>query len=135
MSAHTSGWKPIPLPLKIICVLSVLWALGAVANLSNLMNYGVPFFGMLLKGTSALPVPLVLDFLGPIGLIFASLKRLPWGPKWATFYMGAFIVNAAFTLIFASDLFSVPQILAPALVSVALLLVVYWKRGYYASAP
>jgi hypothetical protein len=39
------GWKPIPLPLKILAVMLVLWLLGALANLPNLLENGLPLLG------------------------------------------------------------------------------------------
>jgi len=41
------GWKPIPLTLKILFVVLILWSVGSVMNLPNLFVTGLPLFGVL----------------------------------------------------------------------------------------
>ena len=76
------GWKPIPLPLKILTVVLVLWLLGALANLPNLLENGLPLMGFFVSGVTAAAVVLILDMIGPRAFLFALWTRKSWAVIW-----------------------------------------------------
>ncbi len=73
-----TGWKPIPLPLKILFVVFIFWMVGAVMNLPNLIENGLPLFGTFVYGMAAVLVVLLLDIIGPITFLFALWNRKSW---------------------------------------------------------
>ena len=80
--SRPTGWKPIPLALKVLSVVMLLWAIGSAMNLSNLMENGLPVLGTFVFGIGALLVVLFLDFIGPAVFLYALWNRKPWGVKW-----------------------------------------------------
>ena len=72
------GWKPIPLPLKVLSVVFILWMIGSVMNLSNLYENGMPLFGNFVFGMKATILPLLLDITGPLTFLFALWTRKAW---------------------------------------------------------
>lgn len=126
-----TGWQPIPLPLKILSFIFILWSVGAILNASNLYESGLPLLGTFIYGMSAMAVVLFLDIIGPIVFLFALWTRKSWAAKWAFFYIGLFILNSIVAFFTVSDELGVPQILIPAIVSTIFLSVIYWKRSYF----
>jgi len=130
-AARATGWKPIPLPLKILSVLMALWAVGAVMNLPNLMEGGLPLFGVFVGGTVALLVVLVLDIIGPLLFLYALWTRKAWGPNWATLYMGIFILNSVVAFFTVRSELGLPQILVPTITTMVFMAVIRSKRDYF----
>jgi uncharacterized membrane protein len=133
MSGQT-GWKPIPVVLKTLSVLMVLWAIGSAMNLPNLMENGLPLFGAFVFGMGAFFVVLLLDFVGPLVFLIALWNRKSWGVKWAFFYIGLFILNGIFALFLAREQLGFAQILLPNFVSLMFLAVIFWNRSYFSDA-
>lgn len=131
MSRQT-GWKPIPLALKILSVVMVVWAIGSAMNLPNLMENGLPVLGRFVYGFGAFLVVLFLDFMGPSIFFYALWNRKPWGVAWSFFYIGLFILNGIVALITVVDQLGFVQILVPNLVSLLFLAVIFWKRSFFA---
>ena len=129
------GWKPIPLPLKVLSVVLVLWSVGAVVNLPRLMESGLPLLGIFVYGTSSLFVVLLLDIIGPLTFLFALWNRKSWAAKWAFTYIGIFILNGAVALATVREQLGLPQILVPTAASFIFLAVIYWKRDYFSETP
>ena len=125
------GWKPIPLPLKILSVLFVLWTIGSVFAITERGELGLPFFGMFLYGTAASLVVLFLDILGPLIFLFGLWNRKSWAPLLAYGYIGIFVLNGIVALFTVREQFGLPQILIPTLVSVAFIIVIYLKKIYF----
>ena len=73
--AKEIGWKPIPLPLKVLFVVFILWLVGSLMNLPNLFENGLPLFGNFVYGMTAVLVVLVLDIIGPMIFLFALWNR------------------------------------------------------------
>lgn len=130
-SERPTGWKPIPLVLKILSVFMALWAIGSVMNLPNLMANGLPFFGTFVFGAVALCVVLFFDFIGPAIFLIALWTRKHWGPKWATIYIGLFVLNGIVALVTVKAELGLAQILIPNVISLIFLAVIYWKREYF----
>lgn len=129
-----NGWKPIPLPLKILFVVFVFWLVGTAMNFSNLFENGMPLFGTFVYGIQAIILPLLLDIVGPITFLFALWARKSWAAYWAFVYNGIFIVNNAVAFFTVRDQLGLPQILAPTIVSIAFCAVIFWQRGYFKPA-
>lgn len=125
------GWKPIPLPLKILFVVFVLWSVGSVMNLPNLFENGLPLFGVFVYGITAALIVLLLDIIGPMTFLFALWNRKSWAAKWAFSYIGIFILNSAVALFTVREELGLPQILVPTMVSIIFFVVIYWKRNYF----
>jgi len=125
------GWKPIPLALKVLLVVMVLWAIGSAMNLPILMEHGLPVMGTFVHGIGAFLVVLFLDFIGPLVFIYALWNRKSWGVKWASFYIGLFVINGIFALLTVSNQLGFAQILVPNFASLVFLAVIFWKRSYF----
>lgn len=125
------GWKPIPLPLKILFVVFVLWSVGSVMNLPNLFENGLPLFGVFVYGITTALIVLLLDIIGPMTFLFALWNRKSWAAKWAFSYIGIFILNSAVSLFTVREELGLPQILVPTMVSIIFFVVIYWKRNYF----
>jgi hypothetical protein len=130
-ATNDNGWKPIPLPLKILFVVFVLWLVGSVVNLPNLMENGLPLFGIVLFGKSAALFVLLLDILGPAIFLFALWNRKSWAVKWAFVYIGIFILNNTVALFTVSAELGLPQILVPTIAGVIFLVVIFWQEKYF----
>ena len=126
-----NGWKPIPLSLKILSVVFILWSIGAVVNLPNLYASGLPLFGVFVYGIPAAIVLLLLDVVGPIIFLFALWSRKPWAPLWAFVYIGFFILNHTVAIFTVRERLGLMPILIPTLFSVAFCIVIYLKRNYF----
>ena len=70
-----AGWKPIPLALKILSVVMVLWAIGSAMNLPNLLESGLPLLGSFVYGRTAFLVVLFFDFIGPAIFLYALVQQ------------------------------------------------------------
>jgi len=130
-AAREKGWKSIPLPLKILFVLFVLWMVGAVMNLPNLYQNGMPLFGTFVFGMNAVLLPLLVDILGPVVFLFALWTRKSWAANWAFIYNGIFIINNTVAFFTVRDELGLPQILTPTIASLIFLAVIYWQRNYF----
>lgn len=129
-----TGWKPIPLPLKILFVVYILWMLGTVMNLPNLYENGLPLFGTFIDGIAAVLFAVLLDFVGPVVFLVGLWQRKSWAPWWALGYLGVFILNTGVALVMVSHVLGVPQILIPLVVSAAFLAVIFWKKDYFSGS-
>ncbi len=129
------GWKPIPLPLKILFIVFVLWLVGSVMNLPNLFENGLPLFGNFVYGITAALVVLLLDIIGPVTFLVALWHRKSWAAKWAFAYIGIFILNSTVALFTVREELGLPQLLVPTIASLIFLTVIYWKRNYFKQAP
>ncbi|MBL4756918.1 MAG: hypothetical protein JKY32_04565 [Rhizobiales bacterium] len=134
-ATNNNGWKPIPLPLKILFVVFILWLVGAVINLPNLVENGLPLFGNFVFGKFAAVIVLFLDILGPMLFLFGLWTRRSWAPKWAFAYIGFFILNNTVALFTVSAKIGIPQIIAPTVAALIFLAVIYWKRSYFNQTP
>ena len=129
--AEEKCWKPIPLPLKILFVVFILWLVGSVINFTNLSENGLPLFGNFVYGITAALVVLVLDIVGPVTFLFALWNRKSWAAKWAFVYIGIFILNSTVALFTVREELGLPQLLVPTLASLIFLVVIFWKREYF----
>jgi len=129
-----NGWKPIPLPLKILFVVFLLWLVGAVLNISNLMENGLPLFGNFVFGMSAALIVLLLYILGPVIFLFALWIRKSWAVKWAFAYIGIFILNNTVALFTVRAELGLPQIVGPTIAGLVFLVVIFLNRSYFDQA-
>lgn len=129
------GWKPIPLSLKVLFVVLIFWMIGAVMNLPNLYQNGMPLLGSFVFGISAVILPLLLDFIGPLIFLFALLARKSWAAYWAFGYNGIFIANNTVALFTVVEELGAAQILIPTIASLIFVAIIFWKRSYFKQAP
>jgi len=133
--AKERGWKPIPLPLKVLFVVFILWLVGSVMNLPNLFENGLPLFGNFVYGMTAALIVLLLDIIGPVTFLFALWNRKSWAAKWAFAYIGIFILNNTVALFTVREELGLPQLLVPTTASFIFLAVIFWKRNYFKQTP
>jgi hypothetical protein len=126
-----TGWKPIPISLKILFVLFILWSIGSVLNLSNLYKSGLPLFSIFVYGVVASIIAILLDIIGPMTFLYAIWNRKSWGVKLAFFYIGFFIFNNVVALFTVSEQVGISQILSPTIASIIFLVVIYINRRYF----
>jgi hypothetical protein len=133
--SKAKGWKPIPLPLKILFVVFILWLVGSVMNLPNLFQNGLPLFGKYVYGMTAAIIVLLLDIIGPVTFLFALWNRKSWAPIWAFAYIGIFILNSTVALFTVREELGLPHLLVPTIASFVFLAVIFWKRNYFKQTP
>jgi len=131
MSQKRTGWKPIPLPLKILSVIFILWSIGAVLNIPNLYESGLPLLGVFVHGIVAVLIIVLLDIIGPIIFLFALWYRKPWAVLWAFCYIGFFILNSIIAFFAVREQLGLIQILIPTIISTIFIIVIYTKRSYF----
>lgn len=125
------GWKPIPLSLKILFVLFILWAIGSIFALPIRYEAGLPFFGVFVYGIVAGLIVLLLDILAPLTFVFGLWNRKPWAPTFALSYTAIFILNSAVALFTVREQLGLTPILIPSLLNVVFFAVIYKKRSYF----
>lgn len=125
------GWKPIPLSLKILFVVFILWSVGSVLNAPNLYESGLPLFGVFVYGATAILVVLLLDIVGPMTFLYALWNRKSWATVWALSYISVFILNSAVAFFTVREQLGLMQILIPTVASVIFFIVIYKKRSYF----
>jgi len=126
-----TGWKPIPLSLKILFVVFILWSIGSVLNMPNLYESGAPLFGVFVYGISAITLALLLDIVGPMTFLYALWKRKSWATVWAFSYISVFILNSIVALFTVREQLGLPQILVPTIASIIFLITIYFSRSYF----
>ena len=134
-AAKEKGWKPIPPPLKILFVVFILWLVGSVMNLPNLIENGLPLFGNFVYGMAAALIVLLLDIIGPVTFLFALWNRKSWASTWAFAYIGFFILNNTVALFTVREEMGLAQILVPTIAGLIFLVVIFWKRDYFNQVP
>jgi len=129
--ATEKGWKPIPLSLKILSVVFVIWAIGTVFAIPMRYAEGLPFFGMWVSGIIAGLIVILLDIIGPLVFLYALWNKLSWGPKLAFSYIGIFILNSIVALFTVREQLGFEQIFIPLLFNIVFIAVIYNKRSYF----
>ncbi len=124
------GWKSLPLSLKILSIVLLLWAIMSINVLFMMPNREIAFFGFMLSGVAAKIVVLLLDFISPLVFLFASWKRLKWGAKFGMLYNGIFILNSVIAFFLFKDVFG-NAIYFPLVASIIFFYIIYKERNYY----
>jgi hypothetical protein len=128
--AKETGWKPIPLPLKIVSFFLILWILGSLLAISGRYQEGLPLLGVWVSGLLAATVVLLLDIIGPLAFLYALWNRKSWGLPIAYGYLGIFVINHIVALFIFKEQLGLMPILIPSLVNLVFLIVIYKKRDY-----
>jgi hypothetical protein len=126
-----TGWKPIPLSLKILFIVFILWSIGSVLNMTNLYESGAPFFGVFVYGIFAITIALLLDIVGPMTFLYALWKRKSWATVWAYSYISIFILNSIVALFTVREQLGLPQILVPMIASLIFFITIYLSKSYF----
>lgn len=125
-----NGWKPLPVSLKFLLVILLLWAAMSVAVSVTMPERQIAFFGFLLSGVSATTVVLMLDFISPLIFIYAMWKRLKWGANFGMLYNGIFILNNIIALFTFKEIFG-NGIYFPLIASLLFFYIIYSQRAYF----
>ncbi len=123
-------WSSLPLLLKILSILLILWAAMSIAVLVTSPAREIAFFGLLLKGISAAVVILLLDFISPLLFLVATWKKLKWGAKFGMLYNAIFILNNIVALFMFKDVFG-NGIYFPLTASIIFFGIIFKERHYY----
>ena len=125
------GWKPIPLSLKILFVLFVLWSIGSVLAIPTRYELGLPFLGVFVYGIVASLIVLLLDVVAPITFLFALWNRKSWAASFALSYIAVFILNSAVAFFTVREQLGLMQILIPTIANIIFFIVIYRTRSYF----
>ena len=125
------GWKPIPLSLKILLVVLILWIIGSLIAIQQRYELGLPFFGLYIYSISASLMVIVMDVIAPATFLFGLWTRKNWAPLVAYTYMTIFLINGIIALFTFREQLGLPQILIPNIVELIFLIIVYSKRKYF----
>lgn len=129
--AKEMGWKPIPLSLKILFVVFILWSIGSVFAIPMRYESGLPFLGVFVYGIVASLIVLLLDVVAPITFLFALWNRKLWAASFAFSYIAVFILNSTVAIFTVREQLGLMPILIPLLVNIIFLTVIYKKRNYF----
>ena len=125
------GWKPIPLSLKILFVVFILWAIGSVLGISTRYESGLPFLGVFVYGIVASLIVLLLDVVAPITFLFALWDRKSWAASFALSYIAFFILNSTIAFFTFREQLGLMQILIPTIANIIFFIVIYRTRNYF----
>ena len=125
------GWKPLPLSIKILFVVLVLWIIGSLFAIQQRYELGLPFFGQYVYGISASFMVVFLDVLAPVTFLFGLWTRKSWAPLVAYTFMTIFLINGIIALFTFSEQLGLMQILIPNIAELIFLILVYSKRKYF----
>ncbi len=128
---NENGWKPIPLSLKIIFVIFVLWTIGSGLGVSTRFESGLPFFGVFVHGFIAVLIVLMLDIIAPLTFLFALWNRKSWAARFALSYIGIFILNSIVAIYTFKVELGMVQILIPLIANILFFIVIYKERRYF----
>ncbi len=124
-------WKSIPLPLKIVFILSILWIIWAIFAIPMRYEEGLPFFWLNLSGIYAVIVVLILDIIGPIIFLIGVLKKKKWWAIIAYLYISIFVLNSIVAMFTVWDEMGIIPILIPAFVYFMFGVIINRNRQYF----
>ncbi len=124
------GWKSLPLSLKILSIVLLLWAVMSVAVLVMMPEREIAFFGFMLTGTAAAIIVLMLDFISPLLFLYAMCKKLKWGANFGMLYNGIFILNSIVALFTFKEVFG-NAIYYPLIASIIFFCIIFRERKYF----
>ena len=125
------GWKPIPLLLKILFVVFILWSIGSIFAIPMRYESGLPFLGVFVYGIVASLIVLILDVMAPITFLFALWNRKIWAASFALSYIVIFILNSIITIFTVREQLGLMPILIPTVFNIIFLIVIYNNRNYF----
>jgi len=126
------GWKPIPLSLKIISIISTLWYLMAVISIGVIAKQGFPFLGVFTFGLPAMIIVILFYFLAPATFIYGLWNRHSWTAKFALSYIGFFLLNSIIAYISLPEHFaSSSMYFADLIANIIFFVVIYKTRSYF----
>ena len=126
-----TGWKPIPISLKILFVVFILWMIGSIMHISTLYKEGLPFYGLYLYGIAASIIVILLDIVGPTAFLFGLWHRKSWAPSLAYTYMAVFSLNHVVAFFIFREKLGLMQILIPTVANIIFFVVIYKSRSYF----
>ena len=124
------NWKSLPLALKILSVVLLLWVVMTVFVLVTMPERQIAFFGLLLKGVSATTVVVLIDVVSPLVFLYAMSKKLKWGANFGMFYNGIFILNSVVAFFTFKEIFG-NAIYFPLAASIVFFLIIFKEREFF----
>jgi hypothetical protein len=128
---NKTGWKPIPLSLKILAGVFIFWSVMAVITIGMIAESGFPFLGMLITGLSAVIIVLLLNVVAPITFLFGLWNRKSWTAKFGLSYIGFFLLNSAIAYAVLAGQFVSAPFYFPEVANVIFFVVIYKTRIYF----
>ncbi len=128
-----NGWKPLPILLKVLFVLLLLWVAMSIAVLVGMPEREIAFFGLILMGVPGMVVVIALDVLAPLTFLHAAWHRLGWGAAFGMLYNAVFIVNNLIALVLFQEKFG-NGIYFPLVASLIFLAIIARERRYFRQA-
>jgi hypothetical protein len=128
---HETGWKPIPLSLKIVSVLYLFWIIMSAMRLGQIYEAGIPILGVMTTGFTPVIVAFLLDVAGPAIFLFGLWKRFGWAWGFTLAFMSLFVLNSAFAFVTLREDLGVPAILIPTAVILGFIVVVFTNKDYF----
>jgi len=123
-------WKTLPLSLKILAIILMLWVAMSTATITMMPEREITFFGLLLKGTPAITIVLLLDVVSPLVFLYAVWKKLNWGANFGMLYNGIFVLNNLMAFFMFRDVFG-NAMYFPLIAGTLFFLVIYKNRNYF----
>lgn len=90
---HHSGWKPLPVILKVIWIILLIGVVFSVPAVFSARTSGYPIFGLNVFGYWAAVLMFLVNLLLPVWLIIAMLKRYSWTWIYAVAFYLFIIIN------------------------------------------
>jgi len=120
----------MPKLLKVLSVLLILWVAMTIAVSLSMPEREIAFFGMILTGSPATTVVVVLDILCPLIFVYAALKKISWGAVFGLAYNGIFFLNCLLSLLLFMEIFG-NAIYFPLIASAIFIAIIFKERKYF----
>jgi hypothetical protein len=105
--ARETGWKSMPVSIKVIFVLLCVGLVGYVNNLLGVYQYGYSFFGAYAKGIAAIFLSLVFPLAAQLILVIGLWKRASWAGWYGFIFYLVMIVFSLLGLLNVDNLMNV----------------------------
>lgn len=115
---------------EILFGIFILWAIGSVFALSTRAELGLPFFGSMISGLSAILVVLILDIICPLTFLYSLWYRKSWGVNFAYGYISIFLLNSLFAMSMYSGILGFFPIFIPFAINIVFIAVIYLHKSY-----
>lgn len=73
-----TGWKPMPLSIKVIFILLCIGVAGYLNNFFGVYQYGYSFFGLYTRGVFAILLSLLFPLAAQVILLIGLWRRASW---------------------------------------------------------
>ena len=133
MGHYMMAWKSLPLLLKGLSIILLLWVVMTIAVLVTMPEREIAFYGLLIKGVSATTVVLLLDIVSPLIFLYSMWKKLKWGAIFGMLYNGIFILNSIIAIFLFKEVFG-NAIYFPLIASIFFFSIIFKERKYFSGS-